>query len=261
MNQGKITESKRVLRKIAARNEKQLPETFALVDTVEIGDVKPSSKTEDFSFWDYVIETMLDRAILRGFLCFLAMGLAAKFALLGTSFVKTEFIFKQGGDGSYCEYSGENDRHYLKTEDYLKLLMSSTIEFLSILLIIPLLLCEVSVRNTNLAAYGVSWITTLFLYFCPQLILALVIITIENIAITAASLIQLIGLSGILPTKVRATLFGLANFIMYLTLPATPYLTQHLAKWSQYYFTSVNLAFMTLGFIGALLIPRKLVVN
>ena len=245
----------KTLQRMAKMNGKTLPENLKLIQETESGDSEKQT-----SFIQKIKIAISDPDITRGFLCILAIGIASKYIGYGLGFVRTELIFKDGDENSYC--GGErNSNYYLQTSDYLKLIYIQLAECVPSFVLIPALKYNLSVRTSNLLAYGLAFFLLCFLYLCPTLEWALSLVTISRVAIEPGQVIMLVGLSALLPTKVRSTMFGLANFIMFLYLPAIPYLTQFLAKENQDYVTTVTLIFVALGVIGAFMTPKKLYSN
>ena len=255
MSKGHNKEALSVLRRIAERNKVELPESLALIPDTESGD-----SDEKLSLKDQMKLAVTDRDILRSFLCIVTIGVVSRYVLYGTAFLKTEVVFKQGQADNYCKSDRERT-YFLETDDYLALLLIQIGDLAAAFVMIPVLKHKFPLRDCTLAAYSIGFLLMALLFFCPSLIVALILITSLRTMVQVSNSVMMVSLSGLLPTRVRSSLFGFGTFFMYLVLPFTPYLTQNLSKYSQHWVTSVLMTFLVFGTVGALFTTAKIYSN
>jgi len=240
-------------------NKRELPKTFILVPETEIGASNEEKK--ETTYLEAVQELLSERTIMVSFLCILLLGLASRYVIYGMAFVKTELIFMDSeSESDYC-HSNNKKSYELVTRDYLAMLAIQSTDFLAVIVMCIVLICDWSLKFATLSCYGISILYICGLYFCPDLYVALGLVGMTKMLIQGPNILMWIKLSGLFPTKIRTSLFGICTFMMYLILPITPYLVQTLSKYSQHYVTSVSVGFLALGFISGLILPWRIYSN
>ena len=254
---GKTEEALQILHKIAEINGKKLPDRITLVPENEKG----FNNGKSTGFFVNLKQALCNWEIARSLIGLTMLGLAGKMILFGMGFVKTELIFKSGSQNSeFCKE--EFDANYLLTSnDYLKLLgFQLSADIMSTLITIPMLKNRVSCKLTALFCFGISLPLTAGLYTCPSIWVGLIVFTVIQTLLTVANVNMWLNLSGLLPTKVRGSLFGICTFIMYSPTFLMPFM-QALSKESEHLVTTVNMGFLVCGFIGGFLLPRRVYTN
>ena len=255
---GRSSEAYDVLEKMARRNKRELPGKFALKVEDEVGRSKEQAKGANILKMS--LAALKNWKILRTFVCIMMIGTTTRFVTYGMSFIKNDFVFRTGKESSYCD-EAHGRIELLKVSDYETLMLTIIGELVACAVLIPVLKVNFSLKISAIVSFGLSSLLTCILYSCPSLHIALALMTIIRILSQVVNLNMWMRLSGLLPTEVRCSLFGLCTFFMYFTLPAMPFLTQDLAKLSPHYTTSVCVLYILVGFIGALLLPIKMHAN
>ncbi|XP_063717621.1 synaptic vesicle 2-related protein-like [Symsagittifera roscoffensis] len=260
ISKGKTEASAKVLRKIAGTKNNRLPESFTLVPEIEMASRK--DQDNGLTLMQKYKLVFRNRQILLSLICIVAMGIAARFIFYGMNFVKTELVFMQGQSGSnYCASSLKNT-YNLEIENYLQLLYYQIVsDAVGIVGSIFVLKLNFSLKKVTMTCFTFCIILTAVLYFCPPSWMALGIFSLIQILGISINIKMWLSLSGLLPTNIRSSLFGLCSFLMCLPLPIGPYFIQVLSKVSQHLVTSVCMAFMACGFMGSVLVPKKIYAN
>ena len=258
VSKGQNEKALAVLRKIAKTNNKQLPEIEKLELEPELGALQ-EDKT---SFWEKLKSVVQTWDILRGMTCIVMIGISCKYITNQMGLVATELVFMSGqSDTTYCDGTEENT-YFLDTQDYFILSIFTLVTILAqTLAIIPTYRINFDFKISTVIFLAVSICLVAFLYACPEVWAALLIFSIVQVISVVLELNMSIHLSGLLPTNTRSAVYGMTTFIMYLPLSASPYLIQVLSKESQHYVTTTTISFIAFGFIGALLLPRKIYHN
>ena len=255
---GRTNEAEKVLRRIARMNNRELPKKLILVPENEIG----ATTEKEATYLDAVKILLSESKIITSFVCILLLGLASRYVIYGMAFVKTELIFMDAESKSdYCHAAEERNSYELETKDYIMMLAIQSTDFLAAFVMFIVLIYEWSLKFSALLCYGISIILICGLYLCPSLYVALALVGASKMLIQGPNILMWIRLSGLFPTKIRTSLFGICTFLMYLVLPITPYLVQTLSKHSQHYVTSVTAGFLILGFISGLILPWRIYAN
>ena len=245
----------KILEKIAKSNKKELPGSFSLIREPELGSIEEDNST----FWQNVKQAVQNKEILRSMLCIALIGTTTRFINYGMVFIKNEFVFSEGRN-YYCSKLSVR-KVYLDGEDYLLMLLTVLGEVIAVIVVIPVLKSGVSLKVTAILSYSINFLLTTILFSCPSVTSALFIISLIKVLNQVVNLNMWLRLSGLLPTKVRATLFGVCTFFMYFTLPVLPYLTVDLADYDQHYVTGICLIYITIGLVGAAMLPKKVYQN
>ena len=258
VSKGQNEKALAVLHKIAKTNSKQLPEIEKLELEPELGALQ-EDKT---SFWEKLKSVVQTWDILRGMTCIVMIGISCKYITNQMGLVATELVFMSGqSDTTYCDGTEENT-YFLDTQDYFILSIFTLVTILAqTLAIIPTYRINFDFKISTVIFLAVSICLVAFLYACPEVWVALLIFSIVQVISVVLELNMSIHLSGLLPTNTRSAVYGMTTFIMYLPLSASPYLIQVLSKESQHYVTTTTISFIGFGFIGALLLPRKIYHN
>ena len=251
--------SLKVLNKLASRNNLVMPKQIRLVRDKELA----SSDDPSLSFLEKVKIVCKNWNIFRSVLSIVMVGVAARFIFYGMSYVKTELIYMSGQKNSsdYCDGTSEKT-YLLKGNDYLTLLWFQIGgDFFAFLTFILVYKFNVGVKLTVFIGYVVCIVATGFLYSCPDIWVAIFLESVVYVMGTVISSLSWLSLSGLLPTNIRTSLFGICTFIMYIPVPISPFLIQVFAKESQHLVTSTCMVFISIGLIGSIILPKEIYAN
>ena len=259
LSKGRVEEAKIVLVDFAQKNKVYLSPEINLVPEIEIGQ---SDDHYDLSIYEKLKIAVKNWDILRASISIIMIGAGCEFIFYAISIVNVELVFlTQQGDDSYCD-GKHSDAYLLKPEDYVQLFSFQLCgEIIAALLIIANYKIKLNFKITVTGCYILSMIAFATLYSCPEIRKALSLVTSVYTLGVVFSIGMWLNLSGLLPTNIRSFMMGICTFIMYLPLPAAPYLIQTLSKKSEHYVTTVCLGFMGIGLIGAIILPTKIHVN
>ena len=255
---GKYHQALEVLHKMADKNGKALPQDLEIVQESELA----ASEDDNTSFKEKFLIFVENKTILRTVICLILIGITVEYISNEMGYVATELVYMNGQtEENYCKGSVENN--YLLTEtDYLLLMAYICITFVaSAIVIIVAYKQKFNFKVSALICLGASIILVCSLYFCPQVVVAILIFSSIQVLNALIELNMTIGLSGLLPTNIRSTFYGISSFFMFMPLTVSPYLIQVLSKDSQQLVTSVTLGFVLIGFTGAIIIPREIYSN
>ena len=257
---GKKEDAEKEIRQIARYNKKELPDKFDIVPEVEKG-----SEEEKPSLKEVLISFLKDSQVRRTTICILFLGMATRYVIYGMAFVNTEIVYLDANsDNDYCTGTTEASEKYkyqLKSDDYLVMLLTQAPELFWPLLALVYLKTEASLKVSSLISFGIAFFAISWLYLCPDLYIALSLVSVMKMTVSALTIVMWYNLSGLLPTKVRTSLFGVCTFLMYIILPGTPFIVQVLSKHSQHLVTSVSLGFLAMGLLAAVCLPSKVYSN
>ena len=258
MSKNKPEEAIQILRKMAMRNNVNLPKNLTLVQEKELA----SHNCEKETFLEKC-RTIIDSwHILSSLLCIVAIGISLRFINYGLPYLRTELIFMSGQtNASYC--SATHAKTYeLQREDYIEMLCFQLLSDLAGPVGgLILMKTQVSLKWIALPSFSVILCTLAFLYTCPEVWVALAIISLIQSLSWVTHAKMWLDLAGVLPTNVRSSLFGFCTFLMYLPMPVTPYLIQVLSKTSHHFVTTVCIAFVSCGLLGSILMPAEIYAN
>ena len=254
---GKHAEAIKLLRNSAIKNGKKLPEKLVLIAE------RDSEKAEGASFVETIKIALNDFQIIRSLLCIVMIGTATRYISYGMAFIRTELLFTEGAYDNYCAAGANKElkKYLLDTSDYIAMAVAALVETLIVFPIYFFVRHEIPLKPGAAVSLGVAALLTSLLYLCPPVMVALLLVVAAKIVKQGANSAMFLQMAGLYPTRVRTTLFGIGTFVMYMTIPASPYLIQVLSKHSQHLVTTVSLAFILTGFMGAILLPSKIYSN
>ena len=188
-----------------------------------------------------------------------------RYVIYGMAFVSTEIIYLDSShDSNYCSgttAASEKFKYRLDRSDYLTLLLTQFPDLLFPLLTLVYFKTNSSLKIAALISFSIAFFAICWLYLCPGLYIALFLVSVMRVTVNGKTQIMWFNLSGLLPTTVRSSLFGVCTFLMYSVLPGTPFIVQVLAKKSQHLVTSVTLGFLALGILAGAFLPNKFYSN
>ena len=126
--------------------------------------------------------------------------------------------------------------------------------------IVPMVNSEtgsVDLKQSTRIFMGVTLVLTSYLYFCPNPLISLGILTVSRILLQAVNTIVWINIAKLYPPKVRSSLTGLTTGLITMPQPILTFLTEWLSKKPHYYLTSLLMAIYSYGLIGAMLVPKE----
>ena len=261
-----------VLNKIAKRNraeisggillrnsEPRYADSSAQKNADEFIENKPNNLiTERLGFLTNVYHILKDPKLFRIIISIVFMGVAARFVGLGFRFVNTDFIYLQGEQGSYCQKPSQQS-YLLDRQDYLRLFCLQIGGILALSFQIPFIKFSINLKIIGIICFGASFVLCTVLYFCPDLMIALVITFIVKSFVQIVNVSSWLNLADAIPIKTRSTMTAICGFLMSLSLPVTPYLIQIMSKNSNSYTTTLCCFVMLLGLLGAILVPRNII--
>ena len=259
MSKGKQDKALEILTKMAERNNILMPKQIKLIPDNELAH----SDDPKLSLCEKLEIVCKNWDILRCVICLTLMGIASRFIFYGMSFVKTELVYMNGENNSsdYCDGTGSKT-YYLDRSDYLLLLFFQVIaDFFGAVGVAVVYKMNFAVKPTIMICFTVCIAINACLYLCPVIWAAVLLVSIVYILGCIVSTITWLKLSGLLPTNVRISMFGLCTFMMYFPIPFTPYLIQVFSKESQHLVTTTSLVFISVGFVGSIFLPRQIYAN
>ncbi|XP_075249701.1 synaptic vesicle 2-related protein-like isoform X2 [Convolutriloba macropyga] len=258
LTKGHTKKALQVIQEIAKQNHENIPQNVSLVLESEIGN----SNDEKMSILAKIKTALSNWQILQAATGIVMIGIACMFIFFAVGLMKTELLYLNRKRGTDSCTGADQKLYFLQERDYIALLFFQIIADGSAAfgMIIAFKL-DITFKMLSVFCMGAAVVLVCFLYLCPDIWIALLILSLIQSMGLIVNMIQLLKLSGIFPTNVRSTLMGVCKFLMYLPLPMSPYLVQTLAKESQHYVTSVCVVFLSVGFAGAVFLPKEIHAN
>ena len=254
-NKGDTDAALKVLSIFASQNNVQLSPGLNLIPESEVGATNDNSK---LSVVEKVTEAAKSLKILRSAVSIVLIGIGCRFIFYSIGLAKTELVFlNQQGLNDYC-LGSNSDWYLLQPEDYLNLFYFQFCgDIVAAFLVFAIYKANIGFKLTAIVCYSLTLISVCCLFLCPNVWVALSLLTFVYMMGVVFSIGMWLGLTGVFPTNIRNFMMGICTFLMYLPLPLAPFLIQTLSKESQHYVTSVILCFLCVGFVGSIILPNK----
>ncbi|XP_075265973.1 uncharacterized protein LOC142358463 isoform X1 [Convolutriloba macropyga] len=259
-SRGKEDAALNVIKNIAEQNQKSLPNNFKLsLKQHRYKEISQNSSTvqNEEPYLKMLLSVLTNWSFLRHSILLTLIGVAGKIVNDVFNYILNDILFVQGQAYDYC-HGTQLKSYYLSKPDYIKLLMAQVLSLVPVIVMIPIQKFEISVKVQSLVCLLGSIVLVCLLYLCPQVNLALAILSIVRVLmqiIRISSLIALIQLD--VPVKVRGVFLDICISVRNLFVPVYAFLEQLLSKESQHYVTTITLGFIIMSWVAAVLLSRN----
>ena len=206
-NKGDTDAALKVLSIFASQNNVQLSPGLNLIPESEVGATNDNSK---LSVVEKVTEVAKSLKILRSAVSIVLIGIGCRFIFYSIGLAKTELVFlNQQGLNDYC-LGSNSDWYLLQPEDYLNLFYFQFCgDIVAAFLVFAIYKANIRFKITAIVCYSLTLISVCFLFLCPNVWVALSLLTFVYMMGVVFSIGMWLGLTGVFPTNVRNFMMGI----------------------------------------------------